>query len=51
MDENTRIYSYDSQTAMCFVSVDPASLGKIEFTNMYFDELIYDECGVVSNIS
>ena len=51
MDETTRIYSYDSQTAMCFVSVDPSTLGNIEFTNIYFDELIYDECGVVRNIS
>ena len=38
IDENTRVFSFDSETPMCFVSAEPATFGKISFSNCFFDK-------------
>jgi hypothetical protein len=47
VDPNTRLFSFDSETPMCLLSTEPHSFGRIMLTNIFFEQLIFEECGKV----
>jgi hypothetical protein len=50
LDPNTRLFSFDSETPMCLASAEAHTLGHITLANIFFQRVVFDQCGKVSNI-